>query len=490
MGRDRRHSPGPTGPGRVAHWVPTLLVLALVAAAFASYRLDLGPRYLPWLSLDPQSEPAAIAPPAGVALPEWSEPASVSEVVPPARRGTVDPSAVAAAMAPGLRDEDLGRHVVAAVGDLNGDGPVWSYGEGAVIPASTTKLLTGAAALEALGPDTRFTTRVVAGATPRDVVLVGGGDPYLASRPLTPEESLTTYPERTDVVTLARRVAASVDPGQRVRVQYDDGLFTGPSNNPRWRADYVPDDIVSPITALWVDRGASPTGFGYSDDPSATAGETFAAALRDAGVRVVGDPTPTAAPAGATEIASVTSAPVADIVEHVLEVSDNEAAEVLARHVGIAVSGEGSFEGGAAAVLATLRGLGVDTGSDVIHDGSGLSRLNRVSAGTLLQVVQAAAAPANPALRAVLTGLPVAGFTGSLAFRFDTGSPEGPGHVRAKTGTLSRVHSLAGVTTDRDGNAMAFVVAVDRARDEDKLDAQQAVDRLAGDLAACRCSAG
>ncbi len=393
-------------------------------------------------------------------------------------------------MAPGLRDEDLGRHVVAAVGDLNGDGPVWSYGEGAVIPASTTKLLTGAAALEALGPDTRFTTRVVTGATPRDVVLVGGGDPYLASRPLTPEESLTTYPERTDVVTLARRVAASVDPGQRVRVQYDDGLFTGPSNNPRWRADYVPDDIVSPITALWVDRGASPTGFGYSDDPSATAAETFAAALRDAGVRVVGAPAPTTAPAGATEIASVTSAPVADIVEHVLEVSDNEAAEVLARHVGIAVSGEGSFEGGAAAVLATLRGLGIDTGSDVIHDGSGLSRLNRVSAGTLLQVVQAAAAPANPALRAVLTGLPVAGFTGSLAFRFDTGSPAGPGHVRAKTGTLSRVHSLAGVTTDRDGNAMAFVVAVDRARDEDKLDAQQAVDRLAGDLAACRCSAG
>ena len=97
---------------------------------------------------------------------------------------------------------------------------------------------------------------------PLVLVLVGGGDPYLASRPLTPEESLTTYPERTDVVTLARRVAASVDPGQRVRVHYDDGLFTGPSNNPRWRADYVPDEIVSPITALWVDRGASPTGFG------------------------------------------------------------------------------------------------------------------------------------------------------------------------------------------------------------------------------------
>ncbi len=490
MRGDRRHSSSPTGPGRLAHWVPTVLVLALVAAAFASYRLDLGPRYLPWLSVDPQAEPAAVAPPAGVALPEWTAPAPVSAVVPPARRGHVDPAAVGAALAPGLRDKDLGRHVVAAVGDLNGDGPVWTYGEGAVIPASTTKLLTSTAALEALGPDARFETRVVTGATPRDVVLVGGGDPYLASRPLTPEEAAAAYPERADVVTLARAVAATLGPKQRVRVQYDDGLFTGPSNNPRWRADYVPDDIVSPITALWVDRGASPTGYGYSDDPSATAAETFAAALRDAGVRVVGSPAPTTAPAGATEIAAVSSAPLADVVEHVLEVSDNEGAEVLARHVGLAVSGLGSFEGGSAAVLATLRGLGIDTGSDVIHDGSGLSRLNRVSPATLLGVLQTAAAPAHPELRSVLSGLPVAGFTGSLAYRFDTGSPEGPGHVRAKTGTLTNVHSLAGVTTDREGNAMAFVVAVDRAKDEDRLDAQQAVDRLAGDLAACRCSAG
>lgn len=490
MGRDRRHSPRPRGAGRAAHWGPTLLVLALVAAAFASYRLDLGPRYLPGLSVDPQSAPAAIAPPAGVALPDWADPEPVAEVVPPAERGSVDRDAVAAALAPGLRDEDLGRHVVAAVGDLNGDGPVFSYGEGAVIPASTTKLLTGAAALEALGPAARFETRVVTGATPRDVVLVGGGDPYLASRPPTPEEAATTFPERADVVTLARRVAAAVEPGRRVRVQYDDSLFTGPSDNPRWRADYVPDDIVSPITALWVDRGASPSGYGYADDPSATAADAFATALRAAGVRVVGTPTRTTAPAGAREIASVTSTPVTDIVERVLEVSDNEAAEVLARHVGLAVDGDGSFEGGSAAVLATLRSLGIDTGSDVVHDGSGLSRLNRVSAATLVQVIQAAAAPANPTLRPVLTGLPVAGFTGSLAYRFDTGATAGPGRVRAKTGTLSRVHSLAGVTTDREGNAMAFVVAVDRARDEDKLDAQEAVDRLAGDLAACRCGAG
>jgi serine-type D-Ala-D-Ala carboxypeptidase/endopeptidase (penicillin-binding protein 4) len=408
--------------------------------------------------------------------------------VPPAERGRVDTAAVAAALAPGLRDEDLGRHVVAAVGDLNGDGAVWTYGEGAVIPASTTKVLTAAAALEALGPDTRFETRVLTGATPRDVVLVGGGDPYLASRPVAPEEAATTFPERADVVTLARRVAAAVGTGRRVRVQYDDGLFAGPSNNPRWRADYVPDDIVSPITALWVDRGASPSGYGSSDDPSATAAEAFATALRDAGVRVAGTPRPTTAPAGASEIAAVTSAPVTDIVERVLEVSDNEAAEVLAHQVGLATVGEGSFRGGVRGVRQALTELDVPVGGADWYDGSGLSRDNVLPPGTLLSVLRVAASADQPTLRPVLTGLPVAGFTGSLEYRFADTTPAARGHVRAKTGTLRGTSSLAGIATDLDGTSVAFVLMADRVRFLKTFAAEGALDAAAAALGGCHCS--
>lgn len=484
MRRDTRH---PAGPGAVARWLPTLLVLALLGGAVAAYRFDWGPRHLGWYGDGITDDPAAVAPPAGLELPDWSAPTALA----PARSTpAVSTAAVEAAMAKGLRDRTLGKHVVAAVGDLTGDGAAWTHDDGQFLPASVTKLLTSAAALAALGPDTRFTTSVVAGRTAQEVVLVGGGDPYLASRPLSPGERVTTYPERADVVSLARATARGLAGRKRVRVVYDDSLFTGPSNNPKWRADYVPDDIVSPITALWVDRGASPTGFGRSDDPSLAAAATFARALERAGVRVVGDPTRGAGAPGAATLASVQSATVAQIVERLLEVSDNETAEVLAHHVGLAVSGDGSFVGGAAGVLSTLQSLGVETGSDVVHDGSGLSRFNRLSPATLLQVLQVAARPERAELRSLITGLPVAGFSGSLADRFASAGVAALGDVRAKTGTLSGVSSLAGLATGRDGTQMVFVLAVDKTGKASETEVEAALDDLAADLAACRCGAG
>ena len=485
VGRHRRH---PVGPGAAAHWLPTLLVLALLGGAVAAHRFDLGPRYLGWYGDDASQDPAAVAPPAGLELPAWSTPAEIAAPAPPP--ALVSTSAVEAALAKGLTDKTLGKHVVAAVGDVGGDGPVWTHDDDQFLPASTTKLLTSTAALAALGPDTRFTTRVVAGRTPHEVVLVGGGDPYLASKPLTPEEELTTYPERADVVTLARATARALAGRKRVRVVFDDSLFTGPTDNPKWRADYVPDDIVTPITALWVDRGASPTGFGRSDDPSFTAAATFAGALRQAGVKVVGEPIRGIAAPDAATLASVESAPVAQLVERVLEVSDNEAAEVLAHHVGLAVSGEGSFTGGAAGVLSTLQSLGIETGADVVYDGSGLSRHNRLSPATMLQVLQVAARPDQPDLRALITGLPVAGFSGSLADRFAAADEVALGDVRAKTGTLSGVSSLAGLVTGRDGTQMVFVLAVDKTGGARESDVEAALDDLAADLAACRCGGG
>lgn len=472
----------------MAHWVPTLLVLALLGGAVGAYRFDWGPRHLGWYGDDVTQDPAAVAPPAGLELPARPVPA---EVAAPARpTSLVRARAVEGALAKGLTDKTLGKHVVAAVGDLGGDGPVWTHDDDQFLPASTTKVLTAAAALAALGPDTRFTTRVVAGATPREVVLVGGGDPYLASKPLTPEEELTTYPERADVVTLARDTARALTGRKRVRVVFDDSLFTGPTNNPQWRADYVPDDIVSPITALWVDRGASPTGFDRSDDPSFSAAATFASALEQAGVKVVGDPTRGIAAPGAATLASVESAPVAQIVERVLDVSDNETAEVLAHQVGLAVSGDGSFAGGAAGVISTLRSLGIETGTDVVYDGSGLSRHNRLSPATMVQVLQEAARADRPDLRPLLTGLPVAGFTGSLADRFASTGVAALGAVRAKTGTLSGVSSLAGLVTGADGTQMVFVLAVDKTGASRESDVEAALDGLAADLASCRCGSG
>jgi len=298
----------------------------------------------------------------------------------------------------------------------------------------------------------------------------------------------TAYPQRADVVTLAKKTAKSLRQQgiRRVRVGYDAGLFTGPDVNPTWEDDYIPDAVVSPTSALWVDEGRPASGYGRVADPAAAAAEAFAGALARAGVKVEGAPAKATA-AGADPIASVSSAPLADIVERVLEVSDNEAAEVLLRHVGLAQEGAGSIEAGRRGVRRVLESQGVPLRSSVLHDGSGLSRDSRLDPRVLVDVLRLALDPELPDLRPVLTGLPVAGFTGSLTDRMDLGPPEGRGRVRAKTGTLTGVTSLAGIAADLDGNAMVFVLMADRVRKSRYLMARVAMDNAAASLGACRC---
>ncbi|MBC2932592.1 D-alanyl-D-alanine carboxypeptidase/D-alanyl-D-alanine-endopeptidase [Nocardioides sp. zg-1228] len=487
MRRDLRHSAGPSRRRpSLRHWLPTLLVLALLAAGLGAYRFEWGQRYLPWLAADPLTEPEQVLPPAGLDLPDWAPPGVGAVALDPG--GAILPGKVAAAVADELADPDLGRHVVGAVAPLAPGSPEWTTGDGRYLPASTTKLLTLGAALEALGPDHTFTTRVVRGAGPRDVVLVGGGDPLLASTSLTLAEAESTYPTRADVTTLALQVADALGGRGRVRVRFDDSLFTGPTDNPAWRRDYVPDDIVSPITALMVDSGRETDGDGRHDDPSLAAARAFADGLRAAGLRVGGEPRRVVAPPGAEELAAVESAPLSQVAERILDVSDNEGSEVVAHHVGLATTGVGSFEAGAAGVVETLRGVGIDVTGAQVHDGSGLSRRNRVSTATLIDLIQHAAGPGGEAMRSLVTGMPVAGFTGSLTYRFAEGPEAGLGVVRAKTGTLTGVHALAGIAVDRDGQPLAFVFGADRSPPEERYDAQEALDRAAAALAACRCS--
>ena len=320
-------------------------------------------------------------------------------------------------------------------------------------------------------------------------MLVGGGDPLLASRSLTVAEAESTYPARADVTTLALQVAEALGGQGRVRVRFDDSLFTGPTDNPAWRRDYVPDDIVSPITALMVDGGDEPDSDLKSDEPSLAAAQVFADGLRAAGLRVDGQPQRVVAPAGAEELASVESAPLSQVAERILDVSDNEGAEVVGHQVGLATSGTGSFEAGAAGVLDTLGGLGIDVAGAEVYDGSGLSRRNRVSTSLLIDLIQHAAGPDGEGMRSLVTGMPVAGFTGSLTYRFAEGPAVARGLVRAKTGTLTGVHALAGIAVDRDGQPLAFVFGADKSPPIERYDSQEALDRAAASLASCRCSA-
>jgi D-alanyl-D-alanine carboxypeptidase/D-alanyl-D-alanine-endopeptidase (penicillin-binding protein 4) len=460
-----------------------LVVLVLLAAA-ASYQFELGPRWFGFDYPSPVDEPAAVPPPKGLTLAPAEDPVPVAAATEPA---DAEPRAVRRAVAGLLRDPRLGPDVAVGVGQLSDGEVVYRSGETRVIPASTLKLLTTAAALGALGEDHRFRTTVVAGTAPRRIVLVGGGDPLLARRPVP---AGATYPPRADVQTLARATAKALrDVGRsRVRLGYDDTLFSGPSVSPDWKPSYLTDNVVSPVSPLWVDEGVDPDTDIRSADPARAAAEVFADALERRNIAVVGAPRPEAAPSEPTELAAVQSAPLGQVVQHVLDVSDNEAAEVLFRHVALATGRPGSFAAGSEAVKETLAELGVDASRDRILDGSGLARGNRLRPETLLDLITVASGPDHAALRPILTGLPVAGFSGSLAFRFQTGDDEGLGSVRAKTGTLSGVHGLAGTVTTDDGVVLGFVTAVDRVRVDNTLFARARLDEIAAALAACTCA--
>jgi D-alanyl-D-alanine carboxypeptidase/D-alanyl-D-alanine-endopeptidase (penicillin-binding protein 4) len=138
--------------------------------------------------------------------------------------------------------------------------------------------------------------------------------------------------------------------------------------------------------------------------------------------------------------------------------------------------------------MQVLQRLGVPVTGSTVYDGSGLSRHNRLTAETLLGVLRIASSPDHPELRAVITGLPVAGFTGSLQWRFDDAPAAARGRVRAKTGTLTGVSGLAGVITDVDGNRMAFVAIADKVARPQTVAARHDLDLIAGALGACHCS--
>ena len=459
----------------------TSVVLLLVVAGLA-FQFDLGPRWLGWDYPSPVDEPAVVAPPPGLDVPD---PVAAPVVAEEVESGDADPEAVRRALDGLVDDLHLGRRVAVSVSQLVDGETVFDHGADSLIPASTTKLVTTLAALEALGPAHRFGTTVTVGTSTKEIVLVGGGDPFLAPAPASED----VYPVRADLETLAEGTAKSLRARGRtsVRVRYDISLFEGPAVSPHWRPSYIPDNVVTPVSPLWVDEGVE--GGLRSPEPALAAAKVFARALKAEGIEVRGRPSESVAPVDADQLAGVQSAPLDQIVQRVLEVSDNEGAEVLLRHVAIATGHPASFEGGAEAALSVLAELGVDTTGAELYDGSGLSRDNRLSPELLLSVLELAASDDQPDLRSVVADLPVAGFTGSLTYRFEDVPRVALGRVRAKTGTLTGVHGLAGVVTDRQGTELAFVAMTDKVLVRNTLAARSLLDRIAAALADCRCAA-
>jgi D-alanyl-D-alanine carboxypeptidase/D-alanyl-D-alanine-endopeptidase (penicillin-binding protein 4) len=392
--------------------------------------------------------------------------------------GSIGAEAVDACLAGLPSPPPWGPRLALTVADVGGT-LLYAQGPSAVIPASTTKLLTAAAVLATLTPTTRFRTTVTWSESTGTLVLVGGGDPYLATRPVD-----GLIPEVATLAELAQQTARVLrdDRITSVRLGYDATLFTGPSVNPAWRPSYVPDNVVSPISALWVEEGRVAAESELRvPDPASAASEAFAELLRARGIEVES----VGRAVGGAEIAAVASARVNDVVTHMLEVSDNEAAEVLAHHVSLSLGGEGSFLGASAAIRGVLGGLGVDLAGARMLDASGLSRKNLIPVSAFTDVMALAATGRVPEWGHLIVDLPVSDFTGTLGYRFESVPLVGHGTVRAKTGSLTGVHGLVGYAVTRDGVPVLFVAVADRVPEHADDLARLGLDRLATRIAGC-----
>lgn len=324
-----------------------------------------------------------------------------------------------------------------------------------LIGASTQKLFVAAAALSILGPDFAYQTKVVAPAPPTDgtvdtIWLVGAGDPvlttadyaaFLQSQGKTRGDVTTSLESLADAVVTAgvQRIPGGIV-GDDSR--YDDVRYL-----PTWKDTYRTDGEIGPLGALTVDDGYatwSPSRKEPVADPARNAATELAGLLRARGVEVgsneVASSVGGTAPAGAVELAQVTSPNLRSIVASMLSSSDNLTAELLTKELGVRTAQVGSTAAGVAATTAKLRELGVPLAAGSLVDGSGLDRGNRV---TCTDLVAALALAARPELATLFDGLPVAGQSGTLYDQF-LGTAL-VGNFRGKTGSLDGVSGLAGV---------------------------------------------
>ena len=334
-----------------------------------------------------------------------------------------------ALMAPGIAPT---RTAALAVDLGTGEVVFSSRAERALAPASAEKLAVAFAALRLLGADYRFSTDVlgdgelVGRAWRGDLYLVGGGDPTLAL---------------SDVEALARELARSGVRRVSGAVVGDESHFDARRAAPGWKPSFVGFES-RPLSALSVEG----TQIRDANGSAAAAARALTAALERRGVAVAGRARTGRAPTDVVLLALDLSDRLADVVRHMNRESDNFAAELLLKELGAQVGLAGTTAEGARVVRGELAAAQVPLSGIRIEDGSGLSRLDRLTAQALVAILRAGAEDPETG-GAFVTSLAVAGLSGTMKKRL----VERPTRSRviAKTGTTSQASALAGFVRRR-----------------------------------------
>ena len=404
-------------------------------------------------------------------------------------------------------------------------------------PASTMKMYTSVLALDRFGPDYQFKTTVVReaaigpdGTVEGNLYLKGGGDPSLSPR---------FWGTASPMDSLARLVAAAGIRHIRGNVVGDASAFDSQLVPEGWLSRYLGAAYAARVSALslnenlvWVvvqadgkkavvsldpatttipvqstvrvvggsrgrvsavrqkdgsilvrgSIGASAPAQRYSlvvDDPASFTTGALRAALEKAGVVVDGRVTVGAAPSNGTEVASLASPPLANIIAEMNRESINLFAELLFRDAAHAATPDQA--GSAQTALTSLRSLLAEKikarPQDVdVADGSGLSVLDRVTPRSMVELLSYAhQAPWGATFHA---SLPLEGESGTLRHR--ARYTPARGNLHAKTGTTNTVASLGGYVTSKNGEILAFSFIYNGS---DRWNAKLAMDQMGATLA-------
>ena len=344
---------------------------------------------------------------------------------------------------------------------------------------SVLKTLTAAAALNILGPNAQLSTKVIDGSSPGTIVLQGGGDPTLAS---TDDSFYVGAPKISDLAGAAMVAYNAKHPGVPVNTIVLDSTMWDPNDN--WDTSWLPkeqdDGYQAEVTALMIDGGREDPSASVStrtSDPVGDAGRAFANAAGLNGVTFT-----TGAAIGSSVLAEVKSQPLSTLINQMLQYSDNITAEMLARVVSKTMGFNGSSASLAQAIPGALTEYGLPTTTLAIRDGSGLSDLNGVSP-QFITLLMAKVLAGQKDLGVILSSLPVAGESGTLAYRFEGANAIAAGAVIAKTGWLDAEYSLGGIIHAADGTPLVF--AFYSIRDGISEDAKEAQDTLATGVFSC-----
>lgn len=394
-------------------------------------------------------------------------------------------------------------------------------------PASNMKLLTGAAALSVLGKDYQFKTELRRDGVIEDQTLKGNlyvkgyGDPTLIKEDLSDmakklartgvtmiegdligddswyddvrlspdlvwsDESayygsqisaLTLSPDHDyDSGTVLMEISPGLNIGEPAQIQlypstnYVNVINQTLTGSPDGNTDLTIERKHGTNTVFV--KGLLPIGAKIKKEqisvwePTQLVLEVFKQELEKQGIIVSGTTKPGETPQNTQLLVKHDSIPLSELLIPFMKLSNNSHAEVLIKEMGKKSLGEGSWEKGLQVLAEQLTKFGVNPGTLVIRDGSGISHVNLIPANELTQLLYHV--QKEDWFPTFVNSLPIAGnmdkmIGGTLRNRMKTLD------VKAKTGTLSTVTSLAGYVETKDSETVIVSILLNNLIDEDK----------------------